>query len=135
MNKDIMLGVLIGFIITAILAGVGGFFIYQKFATSGSLGVNQPAGDPSGSVPSGSGGNCALAAGETAFSGKVAYLSQYKQYTLQSADGKTYYLRLNQTTEAIQSSTLQNKLGKDAQVNGQLATPQSTDVQVHTVCL
>lgn len=38
-----MLGILIGFILTAILAGVGGFFVYQKFTTS-SPGVSQSAG-------------------------------------------------------------------------------------------
>ncbi len=129
-----MLGALIGFIITAILAGVGGFFIYQKFTTGSPFGANQPVGGPSGSVPNGSGGNCAPAAGETAFSGKVVYINQSQQYTLQSAGGTTYYLRLNQTTEAVQSSTLQNKLGKEAQVNGKLATPTSNDVNVYTVC-
>lgn len=135
MNKDIMLGVLIGFILTAILAGVGGFFVYQKFTTSGFPGASQSVGGSSGSASNGSSGNCALTTGETAFSGKVSTISppdhpDDKQYTLQSADGKTYYLR----TTPAQESNLQNKVGKNAQVNGTLVTPQSGDVNVTTVC-
>lgn len=34
MNKDILLGILIGFILTVILAGVGGFVLYTKISSS-----------------------------------------------------------------------------------------------------
>lgn len=73
---------------------------------------------------------CTPATGESAFNGKVAYIEQYKQYTLQSADGKTYYLR----TTSDQASSLQGKMGKNAQANGTLVTPESSDVNVATVC-
>ncbi|PJE64951.1 hypothetical protein COU91_04250 [Candidatus Saccharibacteria bacterium CG10_big_fil_rev_8_21_14_0_10_47_8] len=37
--------------------------------------------------------SCAPTHGETTFSGKVAYNDQYKQYTLQTPAGRTYYLQ------------------------------------------
>ena len=46
MNKDIILGVLIGFIFTIILIGVGGFFLFPKLAPMFGLpGASQPAGN------------------------------------------------------------------------------------------
>ncbi len=117
MNKDIMLGVLIGFILTAILGSIGGFFLYSKFTTmSGFPGVSQP---------------------ETAFSGKVATISppdhpEYKQYILQSADGQTVYL----ITTPAQESILRGKMGKDVRISGTPAAPDGSwtgGVKVTTV--
>ncbi len=53
MNKDIILGVLIGVILTVILVGIGGFFLYPKLSQMlGLPGTGRPA---SGSIngPSG----------------------------------------------------------------------------------
>lgn len=48
MNKDVLLGVLIGFILTIILLGVGGFFLLPKLAPMfGLQGIIQQAGNPS----------------------------------------------------------------------------------------
>lgn len=131
-----MLGILIGFILTIILIGVSGFFLYPKLGQLlGLSGAGQPA--KYGNSPNNPSGNCAPAAGETAFSGKVATVSppdqpNYKQYTLQSTGGTTYYLN---TTNPAQASSLESKLGKDVQVNGTLVRPNSNDVNVNTVCL
>ncbi|MDO8729092.1 MAG: hypothetical protein Q7K26_04360 [bacterium] len=128
MNKNIMLGILIGFILTAILVGVGGFLVYRKMNNS-----NQPVG---GSLTAPS-GNCPLASGETAFGGKVSSYSppdhpDYKQYILQSADDQTVYL----ITTPAQESVLQSKMGIDIQINGKPATPGSWSggVKVATIC-
>ncbi|HBC44839.1 TPA: hypothetical protein DCZ81_01605 [Candidatus Collierbacteria bacterium] len=136
MNKDIMLGILIGFILTVIFVGVGGFLVYQKLnnPTFGLSGAGRPVG---GSL-NGSGGNCPPATGETAFAGKVATISppdhpDYKQYVLQSADGQTVYL----ITTSAQESSLQGKMGKDLQVNGTPAAPDGSwtgGVKVTTIC-
>lgn len=75
--------------------------------------------------------SCTPKQGETAFSGKVAYADQYKQYTLQTAAGRTYYL--NATNDA-QLAILKSKLAKEAQVNGTLPSPDSGDVTIATVC-
>ncbi len=132
-----MLGILIGFILTVILAGIGGFLVYQKLndPTFGLSGAGRPVG---GSL-NGSGGNCSPAAGETAFSGKVATISppdhpEFKQYILQSADGQTTaYL----VATPAQESSLQGKMGKDLQVNGTPASPDGSwtgGVKVTTIC-
>lgn len=81
-------------------------------------------------VTSATAASCIPKQGEAAFSGKVAYADQYKQYILQTAAEKTYYL---QTTDE-QSATLKTKLAKNAQVNGSLRVPGSADVIVATVC-
>lgn len=134
-----MLGVLIGFILTVILVGIGGFFLFPKLGSVfGPSGANQPVGSPSGSVPNGSGGNCAPAIGETSFSGKVSTISppdhpEYKQYILQSSDGQTAYLVATPTQESI----LQGKMGKVVQVNGTPAAPDGSwtgGVKVATIC-
>jgi hypothetical protein len=137
MNKDIMLGILIGFILTVILFGVGSFFLYPKLGQL--FGGSQPTGSDYSNRQNNPGGNCAPATGETAFSGKVSTISppdhpEYKQYVLQSADGQiTAYLIATPAQESI----LQGKTGKDVQVNGTPAAPNGSwtgGVKVTTIC-
>ncbi len=53
-----MLGILIGFILTLILVGVGGFFLYQKLSPAFGLpGANQPAGNSNPINGANQGGN------------------------------------------------------------------------------
>ncbi len=67
MNKDVLLGVFIGFFVAIILVGVGGVLAFQRLApTLGFTGSSQPAGGPANG-PSGNyassppqGGNYAL---------------------------------------------------------------------------
>lgn len=108
MNKNLIIVALA----VVILLGAGGFWYYNRSNSTSTTTA------------------CVPAEGETAFSGKVVYVDQYKQYTLQSANGVTYYLR----TTDNQASQLQAKVGKNAQVNGTLVTPDSSDVIVKTVC-
>lgn len=128
MNKNILLGVFIGFILTIIIIGTSGFFIYRKMNNS-----SQPVGGSLNAPNS----NCLPAIGETAFGGKVSSYSppghpDYKQYILQSADGKTVYL----ITTSAQESILQGKMGEDVQVNGRPATSGSWSggVKITTIC-
>ncbi len=128
MNKDILLGVFIGFILTIIIVGAGVFLVYRK--------MNNPSQPVGGSLNTPS-GNCLPANGETAFGGKVSSYSppghpDYKQYTLQSTDGQTVYL----IATPAQESSLQGRMGTDIQVNGTPATPGSWSggVKVATIC-
>lgn len=102
------------------MLGLGGFLLYSRMQN------NTTPNKPTPTV------SCTPAQGETAFSGKVAYLvhGQSGQYTLQSSSGTTYYLRTND----VQSASLKSKTGQDTQVNGTLVAPNSSDVNVTTVC-
>lgn len=52
MNKDIILGIVIGFILAIILVGIGSFFLYQKVAgpNIGLPGANQPQSQGNGTL-------------------------------------------------------------------------------------
>ena len=117
MNKTLVIGILV----VVVLLGVGGYLYFNR-TKSASTSTTIAA--------------CTPATGETAFTGKIAFIDQYKQYTLVSG-GATYYLN---TTSDAQVSTLKGKVGQTAQVNGTrravTGNPSaiSNDINVTTVC-
>ncbi|MDO8513029.1 MAG: hypothetical protein Q7S37_00810 [bacterium] len=117
MNKSSVIIILI----VVVLLGVGGYLYFNR-TKSASTSTTVAA--------------CTPAAGEATFTGKVAYVDQYKQYTLVSGS-TTYYLN---TTSDAQALTLQSKIGQTAQVNGTrravTGNPRaiSNDINVTTVC-
>ncbi len=96
MNKDIMLGVLIGFILTVILIGVGGFFVLPKiipmFGFPGAGQPGLPASQQQGSLSNSTLFGCPelkLVGAETVKSGVP--------FTLQNTDSKPHKLNISIT--------------------------------------